>query len=346
MVSNLNMSNIKAYSGYFINNNELLSCASGGAATAFSELIINSGGVVFGVCYSSDYKRAEYCCVENINALDKLKGSKYCSSIKRIVKSNGEEISVYKAVENKLSEGISVLFIGLGCDVGAAKAYCLRRNLDTTNLYTIEILCHGPALPEVQKQYIELLEKKYKSKICSFTVRYKKFGWTPLYVRAIFENGKEFLCPFNDTYYSQAFYGVAQPQCTHCNFKGSNHQGDITVGDCWGLDKEMEEYNPNGVSLIIIQTKKGFDLLNRLNTDVFSYKEVSIDYVVKSNPMYYESRVSKNDYMEFKDNLEKRGLRYAVNHLDREKKSLKDFIKSNLKKVIPLSLINLYRERR
>ena len=73
---------MKAYSGFFKDQKKLLESASGGVATALSERIINCGGVVFGVKYTDDYHGAEYCCVESVEMLDQLKGSKYTRSSK------------------------------------------------------------------------------------------------------------------------------------------------------------------------------------------------------------------------------------------------------------------------
>lgn len=98
--------------------------------------------------------------------------------------------------------------------------------------------------------------KKIESKLNYFTVRYKKNGWTPFYVKAKFENGCSFEEPFNSTSYGKAFYKYAMPRCTNCMFKGTKHTGDICVGDFWGVTEEMIGYNKDGVSLLIIQTQK------------------------------------------------------------------------------------------
>jgi formate hydrogenlyase subunit 6/NADH:ubiquinone oxidoreductase subunit I len=40
--------NLKTFCGYYLDKNKLLSCSSGGAASAISEKIIELGGVVYG----------------------------------------------------------------------------------------------------------------------------------------------------------------------------------------------------------------------------------------------------------------------------------------------------------
>ena len=64
---------IKSYSGYYVDDDNLLKSASGGAVSIISEAIVRRGGVVFGATYSDDYKRSEYKCVEKLEDLELLK---------------------------------------------------------------------------------------------------------------------------------------------------------------------------------------------------------------------------------------------------------------------------------
>lgn len=318
---------MKVYSGYYKDCNKVLCSSSGGVATALSEAIIEKGGSVFGVRYTADFYNVEYCCIDNKNGLARLKGSKYI---------HANVSKIFDELSNRLASGRIVLFIGLGCDIAAINNYCCRKNLDTSNLYTVDILCHGPALNDVHAQYIDVLEKQYSSKIVDFTIRYKKDAWTPFYIKAHFENGKQLITPFNDTDYGKAFRYVAIPACTDCKFKGNNHTGDLCVGDYWGLTSKMSGWNPNGVSIMIVQTEKGSKLLDFLGSD-FYMQEEDEDFVLKGNPMYSQSRVQRIDYNEFVSDLKNNGLHYAVSKLPKEAggitKKLKKIIKHIVKQV-------------
>ena len=109
MKSNVNRfevdtSALSVYSGYLNNKDDLRTVASGGVATALSEMFIQNGGVVFGVVYTPDFKSAEFLCATTFDDIEKLKSSKYIVPEKSCLV-NGERISVYTAVERKLSEG-------------------------------------------------------------------------------------------------------------------------------------------------------------------------------------------------------------------------------------------------
>lgn len=233
-------------------------------------------------------------------------------------------------MHEKICEGKRVLFIGLGCDVGALRTYCKTNHVDETNLYAIDILCHGPSAKGVHKYFVEELEKKYDSKLTYFTIRYKKDGWTPFYIRAEFENGKKHIYPFNESDYGKAFYRIARPACTQCKFKGENHKGDLCCGDFWGLTKDMDGWNSNGVSIMIVQTEKGRELLQMLD-DSFSIQEADEQLVLSGNPMYFESRKQRADYNKFMYDLNRKGLNYAVSQLPKEKLSLIQQLKKLVK---------------
>ena len=307
-------SGLKAYSGYFNDDEKLLQSSSGGAATIISELILTGGGVIFGSAYSADFRSPEFALIERKEDLHRLKGSKYAETSKRVFH-DGEYRALWPLVAEKLESGLTVLFTGLGCDVAALKSFLKARGTDTSRLFTIDLICFGPTLQEVHRQYIETLERKYKSRITNFTVRYKKNGWTPAYIYAEFENGKNFCTEFYPSDYGRAFSRYARNVCYGCRFRGENHQSDITVGDFWGLDRNMEGWNKNGVSVLIVRSEKGEELIRKIDTKQFSIREVDAEFVIEHNPMYFKRREKVSDYDKFCEDLKTVGLHKAiVNH--------------------------------
>ena len=262
---------------------------------------------------------AEYACVERIEDLGKLKGSKYIPSKKRVL-INGEYVPLWPMVSQKLEEGKEVLFTGLGCDVAALYAYLEAKNTDTSRLFTAELVCFGPALPEVHRQYVAGLEAKYNSRITSFTVRHKAKGWTPLHIRATFEDGREFVTDFYASDYGRAFGLYTRDVCYGCRFRGANHKADVTLGDYWGLTPEMPGWNKNGVSIFIVRTEKGEELIRMLPRKEFTLREEDVSFAVRNNPMYYDPRPKPESYGKFRRELETLGLhRAVVNHYGRLK---------------------------
>ena len=293
------------------------------------------GGVIFGSAYSADFRTPEFALIECKEDLCRLKGSKYAETSKRVFH-DGEYKALWPLVAEKLEAGLTVLFTGLGCDVAALKSFLKARGTDTSKLYTIDLICYGPTLQEVHRQYIEMLERRYKSRVTNFTVRYKKRGWTPPYIYAEFENGRKFCTDFYASDYGKAFSLYARRPCYGCNFRGTNHQADITVGDFWGLTPDMSGWNKNGVSVFIVRTEKGEELIRKIDTNEFALQEVDAEFVIEHNRMYYRRRSKVSDYDKFCDDLQSVGLHKAlVNHYGFMKYYFGS-LKAHLKKFVPV----------
>jgi len=288
--------NLEAYSGFFSDNNKLKLSASGGLASAISERIIKKNGVVCGVEYSEDFTSAFFSLATTFTDLEKFKTSKYIQANKS---------KIYKEVLHKLNQGKIVLFIGLPCEVAAMKVFLSK---EYENLYTCDLICHGPTSSKVQKEFCEILRSRYNSDIIYFSLRYKKEGWKPPYIRALFANGAEYLEKFADTCYGIAFQFFKRPSCNFCKFKGNARVADITLGDYHSLKKTSKFYNNNGVSIGIINTKKGYELLKNLEGFVLSKADLN---TALRNRALHDSIKMKPNRNKFSRAFKKKGLNYA-----------------------------------
>ena len=272
--------------------------------------------------------------------MGRLKGSKYIPTLKRVLL-DGEYVPLWPLVAEKLKEGREILFTGLGCDVAALKSYLKANHVDSSRLYTVDLICYGPAIPEVHRQYVDGLEKKYNSRLKSFTVRHKAKGWTPIHIRAEFEDGRKYITSFYDSDYGMAFGMYTREQCYKCRFKGMNHQADITVGDYWGLTPEMEGWNNNGVSIFLVRTEKGQELISRIDTEEFALRTEDVDFAVRNNPMYYESRRKPENHGKFCDDLVNVGLHRAVMNQIGLKQYYKKLLKKFAVKILPAPVLRM-----
>ncbi|MEE3325312.1 MAG: Coenzyme F420 hydrogenase/dehydrogenase, beta subunit C-terminal domain [Methanosphaera sp.] len=304
-------SNLKTFSGYYKDSNLLKRSASGGAASILSETIIKNGGVVFGTDFSSDFQDAVYLCIDNIGDLERIKGSKYISTSKRMVY-NGEDRNVYDVVFEKIKERRLVLFVGLGCDIGGLYQYLKKHTVDVSNLFTVDLICHDPALKEIHRQYISNLQKKYGSPIVRYSMKYKTKNWISPHLYAEFENGKIFDRPFYDTDFGMMFRYYSPLGCYKCKFKGSDHCSDITIGDHWGLSKFNSKYNVMGMSIFFVRTEKGMNLVSKINENDFYISDFDTHEALINNPMYYMCREKPFDYNNFVYVIEQKGLHVAA----------------------------------
>lgn len=255
-----------AFDGYYagsLKTEETKTCASGGAATAISKKFIEEGGIVYGVTYEEEFNNIKFNRAVKRCEIEDFKGSKYAQARK---------YEIYNQIKLDLKNDKKVLFIGLPCEVSALKKVTQEIS---QNLYTIELVCHGPTSLKVHREYCEGLKKKYSCEISEFSVRYKKNGkWKPYYVRAKMKNGEEHIEKFHESDYGVAFRYLKRPSCNVCQIKTPYLYGDVMLGDYHAASFGMPCFNPQGVSVLLPHSLKGKALLDMLGSD-FQIYEIS-----------------------------------------------------------------------
>lgn len=314
---------LKVYAAFCSDKSVLKSCASGGVATVLSMSVIKSGGYVAGVSYTSDFRDAEYILVNKLEDLKTLKGSKYIRA-----KLNG----IFGKIQSLLDNGIFVLFTGLPCNIAGLKKYL---KTDYQNLLTCELICDGPTKTDVHKQYVEYIEKKYKSKLRSFSVRYKKYGWPIPYLLAEFENGKVLSEEFYFTEYGYAFQYIKYDNCFNCQFKGSDCMGDLMIGDFWGVKDTDSFWNSDGVSAILVKNRKADIFLKSVHNLVLF--EENYERVVSKNERIILPCKNTKDRQAFSKEFVENGLFLTVNKLMPRSKR----IVIRIKRLLPLKIRQL-----
>lgn len=253
------------YKYFYMKDNEILVRSSSGALAHYiSEKCIKDGYYVSGVRYAKDFCSAFYELTNDERKLELFRGSKYIQAEKR---------GIFFDVGKKLIEEEDVLFIGLPCDVAALKSYLKYRNIDDSNLIVCDIVCHGPTSAMIQKLFICDLEREYNAQITDFSCRFKNPNWKPYYIYAEFENGFDYKTPFSKSDLGIAFQFLKRPSCNVCKFKGGITAADFTIGDFHGASKETGEFNDKGVSICLINTKKGLGFLSEKIGDDCIFKE-------------------------------------------------------------------------
>jgi hypothetical protein len=155
----------------------------------------------------------------------------------------------------KINKGNKVLFIGLPCEVAA-----MKRFISSDNLYTCELICHGPTSIEIFNRYISFLENNKGSRVISYTCRHKNPHWKPICSKVIYEDGTEQVEIFSDTGLGKAFQMVKRHSCYRCEYKNDVTVADLTIGDFHAVSGK-KGYNVDGVSICLINTIKGLNLI-------------------------------------------------------------------------------------
>ena len=284
-VSTINSTFIKAYAGWSLDKENVISSASGGAATVLSEKFIEIGGVVYGVAYSTGCKEIEYIRVTQKDELQRLKTSKYAQATKK---------EILPSIKRDVKDGRHVLFIGVPCDCAGIKNILGKYE----NLTVISLVCHGPTSPAVHEQYCTYLENQRGTPLSRLSVRYKKNGlWKPYYIHADFEDGSEFMEQFNESSYNKAFLFFKRPSCNKCVFKANRFAADLLIGDFHAAKPGTDTYNENGVSSILVLTERGHKLLQMIR-DQFFIKEVEMKISTHQAAIHrpIKKRINRNQF--------------------------------------------------
>ena len=223
--------------------------SSGGLFSAFAQAVLEKGGAVFGAAWT-EQMTPEHIEVNHPKELAKLRGSKYVQSLTG---------NTFRRAKKLLDEGTYVCYSGTPCQIAGFKAFLGK---DYDNLLTVDIICHGvPSMKMLRDDLKYVAGDKYAA-ITDVKFRDKRYGWG---VKGSISTADERLKYHAGTspYYFYFLKGeVYRESCYHCRFPAEGRQGDITLGDYWGirldLIKKMGDVNPDfGISCVLVNNKKG-----------------------------------------------------------------------------------------
>lgn len=286
--------------------------SSGGVFTLIAELILNNNGIVFGATFDENFDVIHEE-IQNKDDLHKLRGSKYSQSDLR---------DSYNKIKKYLDSNKLVLFSGTPCQVGGLYKF-LRKKY--SNLYTVDVACHGVPSPEIFKKYKTYLEKKYNAKIIDFTFRSKEEGWTNYKIKASFKNGQVFSEYGYENLYMKGFIKnlYIRPACIDCKFKNFSSGSDIMLADYWGYDSKFKKFDNNtGVSLVFTNSDNGRNLFNMIKKDI-KLEETDIEHAIKYNPCIIESVKMHKKSKKFYKNINKKDFNLLVSECIKQRKETK-----------------------
>ena len=239
---------------------------SGGAFTAISDYILSQGGAVYGAIFNDNYQ------VVHVRATtpemrNKMRGSKYIQS---------SIDGVYQEIENDLINGRFVLFAGTACQVAGVLRFLKVKNIDQTNLFTVDILCHGVPSLFIWRDTLRYLKSKYNADISSIQLKEMQEKSRPvLNIKLGETETTDFL--YRKLYFSNL---ALRESCYSCNYKSTERVSDFTIGDAWGVKQANPEfYDRRGVSLVLINSEKALTIENTVLDDIVTQSVELDDYL-------------------------------------------------------------------
>lgn len=275
--SNRNATDILVYAAWSKDEKLHKNSSSGGVFSEIANMILDSDGIVYGVCWESDWT-VSHSRAESKSELQLFQGSKYLQSNVGLI---------YDEISQKLDDGRKVLFSGLPCQVAA-----LRKFADSENLITLDLVCHGTPSLAIFHKYLEYVSAGRSIKSINF--RNKDNGWSKFRIHIEFTDGSNYSYSFRNDPFLVGFLSdlYLNDACYNCPFCSIPRQGDLTLADYWGVPKEYR--NELGVSLILSNNKKGDKLITGL-TDKGSIElmQTPFETTLKGNPRIINGQLEK-----------------------------------------------------
>lgn len=235
----------------------LMQSSSGGVFSALVTYVIDKNGVVFGVRYDEKMS-VVHSFSETRDGCKSFRGSKYVQS---------DLTNVFLKVEEFLSQGRIVLFVGTPCQVEGLNLFIGNKN---SNLITVDLICHSVASPKIFKEYIEYINKNQSDTLLNINMRYKAGpnGWGHKFDYSYeFVSGRKFVNLNGIVNWGIFYFGgmIKRPSCDYCCYCNNQRSGDITLADFWDDNKKrMDIYSHLGTSFVMINTKKGVEVFESI----------------------------------------------------------------------------------
>ncbi len=307
--------------------NEVATSRSGAAFIAISDWILDQGGVVYGVGYTDHFRVVHKRAITK-EERNEFKGSKYVQS---------DLSSTFRLVKRDLQNGKLVLFSGTPCQTSGLNSFIGKRL--RSNLYLVDIVCHGVPAPYIWRDYLAYIEKKEADSVVKINFRDKSlFGWSAH--KESFTFLKKGLRTYPYTFYNSIIF---RQSCNVCYFANIQRPSDITIGDFWGWEKVAPEMNKDdkGLSLVFINTENGRLLFNSVR-QVLNLIEVKLDDCIQPNlerPTLshtqresYENDYSKHGFLYVSQKYGDMGWKYNIKVLRRKMSTAKNIFLKRIKR--------------
>lgn len=321
----------KTYAMYNKNEEELLKSSSGGIFSVIANYILENEGVVFGAAYDEELN-VNHIKVDNKIELEKLRSSKY-------VQSNIK--NTYKEAENELKKDKIVLFSGTPCQIEGLNSYLMK---EYDNLITCDLVCHGVPSQKLFKTYLKYLSIKFNSKVKSYNFRSKnKYGWG-LFTEVITQdNKKHYIKSDFDPYYSNFLNCNTYRECCYkCHYTNYNRVSNLTLADYWGVSSiHPDFYSEKGISLILVNDKKGEDILNKILPNI-EKMDTNLVYAASKN----KNLIIPSHRPEVRDTIYNEIYSKETSKFIKENLKVKVTLKKLVKLCIPIKMQNYFKRMR
>ena len=270
---------------------------SGGVGYAVMRKAICEGMVVYGAAMDDDFV-VRHRRVETLEGLEPLRLSKYVQS-----DMNGIPLQVLK----DLKCGRRVLFTGTPCQCAGIGSLCGSYR---DHLLLVDLICHGVPAPNVWKSYLTMRENEEGLKLTGAVFRSPNLGWHPHRETLFFGEKHIVYDDFTFLFYQHL---DLRPSCGVCPFACKKRASDITMADCWGIERYLPEVEDDnrGFSVMFIHTPVGEAYTREFDENASRYH---LDAEAYTQPNLEHPSVPHPKVKAFEKDFLRKGIESVIKH--------------------------------
>lgn len=241
---------------------------SGGLGYALMRKAIREGMVVYGAAMGADFV-VRHVRVTDEAGLEPLRLTKYVQS---------DMTGVPGQVLADLKAGRKVLFTGTPCQCAGVGSLAGAHRKD---LLLVDLTCHGVPAPYVWRDYLQYVEKREGEPLTGALFRDPALGWHGAKERLSFASKTLVKEDYSHLYFQRY---MMRPSCLACPFASLARPSDLTMADCWGVEKALPGFadDNRGCSLLLVNTAAGSAFAADFEENP-QRREVDIDTVMQPN---------------------------------------------------------------
>ncbi|WP_298068264.1 polysaccharide pyruvyl transferase family protein [uncultured Mailhella sp.] len=275
--------------------------SSGGAFTVLAQHILRQGGAVFGAAWTEDF-HLEHVGIDTVEELPKLRHSKY-------VQSNTKD--TFRQVKEILECGHPVLYVGTPCQIAGLHAFLGK---PYEGLCTVDLVCFCVTPVNAFRKYLS--EQYGIENVEQVVFRDKQCGWRSDVYSIWKRDGSVSWLDVETGDYQKAYYNVLlrNKTCEGCIYADFPRQGDITLGDFWGIEQHDPSWNDGkGTSMVFINSEKARCLLNEVQPEFQRIAQVPLEWAGgKGNRIRKDGRPRHKRAEDFLNNLNRYSFKELV----------------------------------
>ena len=266
---------------------------SGGAFTAIASWIIRQGGIVYGAGYRKGTFIVEHQGVETEKDLSVFRNSKYVQS---------NVMNTFKEALGHLKAGRWVCFSGTPCQIEGFRSFLRGREYE--KLVCVDLVCRGIPSPRILTRYIEAQQALIGGEFTNVLFRDKHYGYHyssfSIYNK---EKGKDYHKGVDSNAYLRAFFNNLsdRPSCYDCRFKKRYRRSDLTLWDCFPIEKFTKQMDGKGTTRVLVQSEKGEMIMNATGSELRTVRVEPDKLVSDVREMFHSVPMNSQRGQFFKD---------------------------------------------